>query len=102
MLNNIIIMGRLTKDPEIRYTQTNKPVASFSIACERDRGEDADFIDCIAWEKTAEFLNKYFKKGSMIIVNGRLTQRMWEDRDGKRRTAHEVVADRVYFGESKK
>lgn len=102
MLNNVTVMGRLTKDPEVRYTQTNKPVASFTVACDRDKGEGADFFDCVAWEKTAEFLNKYFKKGSMVIVDGRLSQRMWEDRDGKKRSTTEIVVDRIYFGESKK
>lgn len=102
MLNEISIMGRLTRDPELRYTQSEKAVASFTVACDRDRGEkQTDFIDCVAWGMTAEFLSKYFRKGSMIIVNGRLQQRSWEDRDGNKRTTHEINAERVYFGEAK-
>lgn len=103
MLNEVTIMGRLTKDTELRYTQSGKAVSSFSIACDRDIGDkQADFINCTAWGKTAEFISKYFKKGSMIIVSGRLQQRSWEDRDGNKRTAHEVNVGTVHFGEAKK
>lgn len=102
MLNNAIVMGRLVKDPEVRYTQSQKAVVSFTIACDRDKGEGTDFIDCVAWEKTAEFISKYFFKGSMIIVCGHLNQRSWEDKDGKKRSSYEVTAERVYFGEGKK
>lgn len=101
MLNNVNIMGRLTKDPEVRYTQSEKAVASFTVAVDRDKGEGTDFIDCVAWDRTAEFLSKYFHKGAMIIVHGRLQQRSWEDRDGKKRTAYEVNSERVYFGQAK-
>ena len=107
MLNQITIMGRLTKDVELRYTQTQTPVASFTIACERDfaeRGQEkqTDFLNCVAWRKTAEFAHQYFSKGSMAIVTGRLQTRKWEDRDGNKHTEYEVIADNVYFGESKK
>lgn len=103
MLNEITVMGRLTKDVDLRYTQNEKAVASFTVACERDRGEkQTDFIDCVAWDRAAEFLNRYFHKGSMIIVNGRLQQRYWEDREGNKRTTHEVVAEHIYFGEAKR
>lgn len=103
MLNTITIMGRLTKDPELRYTQSNTPVTSFTVACERDFGDkQTDFIDCVAWRQTAEFVEKYFSKGSMIVVDGRLQSRKWEDNNGNKRTAWEVLADHVYFGESKR
>ena len=108
MLNNFTLMGRLTHDPELRRTQSNKAVASFSIAVERDfndptTGEKAtDFIDLVAWGNTAEFLGKYFPKGRMICVKGRLQTRTWEDRDGNKRKAVEVVAEHVYFADSKK
>ena len=107
MLNKIIFMGRITKTPEIRYTQTQKPVASFSVACERDyaaSGEkrETDFIDVVAWNNTANFISSYFDKGSMIVVEGRLQSRDWTDRDNNKRRAWEVIADRVYFGEGKK
>ena len=108
MLNHIVIMGRLTRDPEIRYTQTQLPVASFSVAVDRDYvakdgGEkQTDFINCTAWRSTAEFIGKYFHQGSMIVVSGRLQMRKYQDRDGNNRTAYEVVADNVYFGESKR
>lgn len=104
MLNHIVLMGRLTRDPELRYTQSQVPVASFRIAVDRDfgRGEErqTDFIDIVAWRQTGEFVNKYFHKGSMIVVSGRLQMRDWTDRDGNKRTSAEVVADNVYFGES--
>ena len=102
MLNKIIVMGRLTRDVELRYTQNQTPVASFTIACDRDLGEkQTDFLDCVAWKKTAEFVNNYFRKGSMAIVSGRLQIREWE-KDGNKRKAAEIVADSVYFGESKR
>ena len=107
MLNHITIMGRLCADPELRYTQSNTPVASFRVACERDRApqgqqRETDFISCVAWRGTAEFVNKYFPKGAMIVVSGRLQMRDWTDREGIKHTAAEVVAENVYFGEAKK
>ncbi len=108
MLNHIVVMGRLTRDPEVRYTQSNTPVASFTVAVDRDfgRGENGerqtDFIDCSAWRQTAEFVQKYFTKGSMAVVSGRLQSRQWEDRDGKKRTNWEINVDNIYFGESKR
>ena len=108
MLNHITIMGRLTRDPELRYTQSQTPVASFTLAVDRDfSGRDGgekqtDFIDCVAWKATAEFVNKYFTKGSMAVVSGRLQLRDWTDRDGGKRRSAEVVVNNMYFGESKK
>lgn len=102
MLNHIDLMGRLTKDPELRYTQNDTPVASFTLAVDRDVGSETDFISCVAWRKTAQFVDKYFTKGSMAVVSGRLQLREWTDNEGKKRYATEVVADRVYFGEAKK
>ena len=108
MLNQIVLMGRLTRDPELRYTQSQTPVASFRIAVDRDfPGRDGgdkqtDFIDIVAWRQQAEFVSKYFTKGSMVIVTGRLQMRDWTDRDGNKRISAEVVADRVMFGESKR
>lgn len=103
MLNTITIQGRLTRDPELRYTQNNTPVTSFTVACERDFGEkQTDFIDCVAWRQTAEFVNKYFAKGSMAVVSGRLQSRSWQDRDGVKRVSWEINAEHVYFGESKR
>ena len=108
MLNHIVIMGRLTRDPEVRYTQSQLPVASFTVAVDRDySGKDGgqketDFINCTAWRSTAEFIQKYFHKGSMAVVSGRLQVRQYTDKDNNKRTAAEVVADSVYFGESKK
>lgn len=106
MLNNITIMGRLTKDPELRRTQSGIAVTSFSIACDRDYkpegGErETDFVDCVAWRGTAEFVQKYFAKGRMAVVSGRLQIRPWTDKDGNKRRATEIVADNVYFGDSK-
>ena len=102
MLNRITIMGRLTRDPEIRYTQSQKPVASFTLAVDRDSGDKGtDFIDVVAWNKTAEFVSSYFKKGQMAVASGRLQLRDWTDKDGGKRRSAEVVADRVYFGEAK-
>ena len=108
MLNHIVLMGRLTRDPELRYTGSNIPVASFSVAVDRDfgRGENGekqtDVINVVAWRQTGEFVSKYFTKGSMIVVSGRLQIRDYTDRDGNRRTAAEVVADNVYFGEGRR
>ena len=107
MLNRIVLMGRLTRDPELRRTQSGTAVTSFSIACDRDfksqSGEkETDFIDIVAWRNTAEFVSKYFTKGRMAIVEGRLQIRDWTDRDGNKRRSAEVVADNVYFGDSKR
>lgn len=108
MLNHITIMGRLVRDPELRYTQSQTPVASFTVAVDRDfSGRDGgekqtDFIDCVAWRQTAEFVSKYFSKGSMAVVAGRLQIRDWQDRDGNKRRSAEVVAENIYFGESKR
>ena len=108
MLNHIVLMGRLTRDPELRYTSSNIPVASFRIAVDRDYqpkdgGErQTDFIDVVAWRQTGEFVSRYFTKGSMIVVSGRLQMRDWTDRDGNKRTSAEVMADSVYFGDSKR
>ena len=108
MLNHIVIMGRLTRDPELRRTGSGVAVASFSVAVDRDfagreNGErETDFIDCVAWRNTGEFVSKYFTKGSMIVVSGRLQIRNWTDKEGNKRRTAEVVADNVYFGESKR
>ena len=108
MLNHITIMGRLTRDPELRYTQSQTPVASFTLAVDRDFGsrdsgeKQTDFIDCVAWRQTAEFVSKYFQKGSMAVVSGRLQIRDWTDRDGGKRRSAEVVIDSIYFGESRR
>ncbi len=107
MLNKIIIMGRLTRDPELRYTQSGLPVASFTVAVDRDVVNDnakreTDFITCVAWRHTAEFVSKYFQKGSMAVVSGRLQLRDWVDRDGYKRRSAEVLAENIYFGQSKK
>ena len=108
MLNHITIMGRLTRDPELRRTGSGIAVASFSVAVDRDFGgrdggeKETDFIDCVAWRQTGEFVSKYFTKGSMIVVSGRLQIRSWTDKDGNKRRTAEVVADNVYFGESKR
>ena len=107
MLNHISIMGRITKDIELRRTPTGVAVASFTLAVDRDfkekNGEkETDFIDCVAWRNTAEFVEKYFAKGRMAIVAGRLQIRSWTDKDGNKRRTAEVIADNVYFGDSKK
>ena len=108
MLNHITIMGRLTRDPELRRTGSGVAVASFTVAVDRDfSGRDGgeretDFIDCVAWRQTGEFVSKYFTKGSMIVVSGRLQIRPWTDKEGNKRRTAEVVADNVYFGESKR
>lgn len=103
MINKVILMGRLTRDPELRHTGTGKPVLNFSVAISNGYGENqtTDFINCIAWNKTAEFVSKYFSKGSMIIVIGRISTRNWEDDKGKHYLT-EVVANEVSFGESKR
>ena len=108
MLNHIVIMGRLTRDPEYRTTGSGTSVANFTVAVDRDfnkkdGGEkQTDFIDCVAWRSTAEFVTKYFFKGSLAVVSGRLQLRDWTDKDGNKRRTAEVNADSVYFGSSKK
>ena len=108
MLNHIIIMGRLTRDPELRRTGSGIAVASFTVAVDRDFGgrdggeRETDFIDCVAWRQTGEFVSKYFTKGRMIVVSGRLQIRSWTDKDGNKRRTAEVVADNCYFGDSKR
>ena len=108
MLNHITVMGRLTRDPELRTTPAGISVASFSIAVDRDfankdtKEKETDFIDVVAWRQTGEFVSKYFTKGSMAVVSGRLQIRQWEDKEGGKRRTAEIVADNVYFGESKK
>ena len=104
MLNKAILMGRLTADPELRYTQSNTPVTSFTLAVNRSYGKEqqADFIDVVAWNKTAEFVCQYFRKGLLVAVEGRLQTRHWEDKQGNKRKSVEVVADEVFFAESKK
>lgn len=106
MLNHIVLMGRLTRDPELRRTTSGTPVATFSIAVDRDfkseNGEkETDFVDIVAWRNTAEFVSKYFTKGRMAVVSGRLQIRNWNDKEGNKRRSAEVVADNVYFGDSK-
>lgn len=107
MLNKIIVMGRLTRDPELRRTQSGLSVTSFSVACDRDfksqSGEkEPDFIDIVAWRTTAEFVCKYFSKGRMAVVEGRLQIRDWQDNNGNKRRSAEIVAESVYFGDSKR
>ena len=108
MLNHIVIMGRLVRDPELRRTGTGIAVASFRVAVDRDfapkdGGErKADFIDCVAWRQTGEFISKYFTKGRMIVVDGRLEMRDWTDKDGNKRTTAEIVVANAYFGDSKR
>ena len=106
MLNKIVIMGRLTRDPELRRTQSGTAVTSFSIACDRDfksqSGEkETDFIDVVAWRGTAEFVSKYFSKGRMAVVEGRLQLRDWKDKEGNKRRSAEILVSSVYFGDSK-
>ena len=107
MLNHITIMGRLTRDPELRRTGSGTAVASFTVAVDRDFGKndagekETDFIDCVAWRQTGEFVSKYFTKGRMIVVDGKLQIRSWTDKDGNKRRTAEVVADNCYFGDSK-
>lgn len=108
MLNHITIMGRLVRDPELRRTGSGVPVVSFTLAVDRDfadkqSGEkETDFIDCTAWRNTAEFVSKYFTKGRMAVASGRLQMRKWTDKEGNKRTTAEVVAENVYFADSKK
>ena len=107
MLNKIILMGRLTRDPELRRTGSGTAVTSFSLAVDRDfksqsDEKETDFIDIVAWRSTAEFVSKYFTKGRMAVVEGRLQIRDWTDKDGGKRRSAEVVADNVYFGDSKR
>lgn len=108
MLNHITIMGRLTRDPELKTTNSGIPVVSFSIAVDRDFADKesgergVDFIDVTAWRNTAEFVSRYFTKGRMAVVSGRLQTRNWTDKDGNKRKAVEIVADNVYFGDSKR
>ena len=108
MLNHIVIMGRLVQDPVLRTTQSGVNVASFTVAVDRDFGgrdgneRQTDFIDCVAWRQTGEFVSRYFQKGRMIVVSGRLQSRKWQDREGNNRTSWEISADNVYFGDSKR
>lgn len=108
MLNHIVLMGRLVRDPELRRTQSGVPVATFCIAVDRDFGNretgerETDFVNIVAWRQTGEFVSKYFAKGRMAVVSGRLQMRNWTDNQGNKRTAAEVVADNVYFGDSKR
>ena len=106
MLNRTCLMGRLTRDPELRNTQTGIPVCSFSIACDRNfknaNGErETDFFDCVAWRQTAEFVSRHFTKGRMAVVEGRLQIRDWTDKDGNKRRTTELIVDNAYFGDSK-
>lgn len=105
MLNHITIMGRIGTDIELRRTGNGVAVASFTVACDRDfksGGEkETDWIDCVAWRQTGEFIQKYFAKGRVIVVSGRLQVRSWEDKDGKKRKTSEIVVDNAYFGDSK-
>lgn len=108
MLNHIVLMGRLTRDPELRRTGNGKPVASFTLACERDfknpqtGDREVDFVDCVAWNGTAELVSKYFSKGRMAVVSGRLQVRNWTDSDNAKRRNTEIIVDNIYFGDSKK
>lgn len=108
MLNHIVIMGRMVRDPELRSTQSGTSVCSFTLACDRDfkskdGGEkETDFIDCVAWRSTAEFVSKYFTKGRMIALDGRLQAQNWTDRDGNKRVSTEIVAENAYFADSKR
>lgn len=107
MLNHIVLMGRLTRDPELRHTGSGLAVASFSLAVDRDykgqSGEkETDFVDIVAWRSTADFVSKFFTKGRMAVVEGRLQIRDWKDKDGNNRRSAEVVAEHVYFGDSKR
>lgn len=103
MLNTAILMGRLVKDPEMRSTQSGTPVCSFTLAVNR-RGKDdgTDFLDIVAWSKTAEFVSKYFTKGQLVAVKGRIQTRTWEDQNNNKRKSTEIVAEEVHFAESKK
>ena len=107
MLNHIVLMGRLTRDPELRRTGSGIAVASFTLAVDRDftaqgAERETDFVDIVAWRNTAEFVSKYFTKGRMAVVSGRLQTRNWTDKEGNKRKATEIVAESVYFGDSKR
>lgn len=105
MLNNISVMGRLTRDPELRFTTNQKPVCNFTLAVDRDRSvgdEKTDFIDCVAWNTTGEFVSKYFRKGQMAVVVGHLQFRTYIDKEGHNRKAAEINVSDVYFGEAKR
>ena len=107
MLNHITAAGRLTKDPELRRTQNGVAVASFTIACDRDikdasGNKQTDFIDCVAWRSTAEFVDKYLTRGRMVIISGRLQMREWTDKSGAKRKNAEILAENVYFADSKR
>ena len=103
MLNRVDIMGRLTRDPELRYTQNQTAVANFTLAVDRNaKDQPTDFIDCVAWRSTAEFINKYFRKGRMAIVSGHLQIRSYEDQNGRKQRNAEVIVENIYFGDSKK
>lgn len=107
MLNHIVIMGRLTKDPELNHTKNGKTVLTFCVAVDRDRSpqgqeRQTDFINCVAWNAKAEFISKYFQKGSLIVVSGRLQMREWTDNDNNKRVSAEILASDVYFGGSKR
>lgn len=108
MLNRIVVMGRLTHDPELRRTASGIACANFSVAVDRDFGrndageKETDFFDCVAWRTSAEFVSKYCSKGRLVVVSGRLQVRPWTDKDGNRRRAYEIVADNVYFADSRK
>lgn len=103
MLNRITIQGRMVREPELRYSNSGTAIASFTIACDRDFGDkQTDFIDIVAFKHTAEFISKFMAKGRMALVTGRLQIREWQDKEGHKRRTAEVVADSVYFGDSKK
>ena len=107
MLNHMVLMGRLVNDPELRMTGSNTAVASFRVACDRDfknkdGNKETDFIDIVAFRNTAEYACKYFSKGRMVVAAGRLQMRNWTDKDGNKRTSAEIVADNIYFGDSKR
>ena len=107
MLNKIVLMGRLTRDPELRHTQSGNSVVSFTLACDRDYAaqgteKETDFVDVVAWRNTADFVSKYFSKGRMAVASGRLQIRNWQDKEGNKRKTAEIVADSVYFGDSKR
>ena len=103
MINKVILMGRLTREPELRHLETDKSVCGFTIAIDNGYGDNkrTDFVNCVAWNKTAEFISKYFAKGKMIIVIGRIATRSWETQDGHKRYVTEVIANEVNFGETK-
>lgn len=104
MLNKTVLMGRLTRDPEIKHTRGGVPVCTITLACERDHADEngvreTDFLDIVCWRQTADFVGRYFRKGQLVAAEGRLQARQWTDRDGKRHVTYEVIADRVYFAE---